>query len=116
MYQLTAQSLQRIALTNVNVVDVEKGLLIKNQVVIIENNRIADITPMTSKPNITDCQVIPANGKFLMPGLIDSHLHLFYFIKTNKWEELKLMFKLMLANGITGIREVGASVYTSEMI
>lgn len=116
MCQLTAQSPQRIALTNVNVVDVEKGSLIKNQVVIIENTRIAEIRPMTSKPNLAGCHVIPANEKFLMPGLIDSHLHLFYYIKTNKWEELKLMFKLMLANGITGIREAGASVYTSEMI
>jgi imidazolonepropionase-like amidohydrolase len=116
MFQLAAQSSKRIALTNVNVVDVEKGLLIKNQVVIIENNRIADIMPVTSKPNLVNCQVIPANGKFLMPGLIDTHLHLFYYIKTNKWEELKLMFKLMLANGIIGIREAGASVYTQEMI
>lgn len=114
--QLTAQSPQCIALTNVNVVDVEKGQLIKDQVVIIKDNRIADIIPVTSKPNIADCQVIPANGNYLMPGLIDSHLHLFYFIKSNKWEELKLMFKLMLANGITGIREAGASVHTSEMI
>jgi len=116
MFQLAAQSSKRIALTNVNVVDVEKGLLIKNQVVIIENNRIADIMPKTSKPNLVNCQVIPANGKFLMPGLIDTHLHLFYYIKTNKWEELKLMFKLMLANGIIGIREAGASVYTQEMV
>jgi len=115
-FQLAAQSSKRIALTNVNVVDVEKGLLIKNQVVIIENNRIADIMPMTSKPNLVNCQVIPANGKFLMPGLIDTHLHLFYYIKTNKREELKLMFKLMLANGIIGIREAGASVYTQEMV
>ena len=114
--QLTAQSPQRIALTNVHVVDVEKGQLIKNQVVIIDNNRIADIMPVTSKPNITDCQVIPANGNFLMPGLIESHLHLYNYIKANKWEELKLIFKLMLVNGITGMREAGASVYTTEMI
>jgi imidazolonepropionase-like amidohydrolase len=116
MSQLMAQAPRRVALTNVNVVDVEKGVVIKNQVVIIENNRIADIIPVAAKPNIAGCQVIPADGKFLMPGLIDSHLHLFYYIKTNKWEELKLMFKLMLANGITGIREAGASVYTSEMV
>ena len=115
-FQLIAQSSQRIALINVNVVDVERGQIIKNQVVIIEENRIADIIPMTSKPKLVNCRVIRANGNYLMPGLIDSHLHLFYYIKSNKWEELKLVFKLMLANGITGIREAGASVYTREMV
>ena len=114
--KLTAQAPKQIALTDVNVVDVEKGQLIRNQVVIIKDNRIEDIIPLTSKPDLANYQVIPANGNYLMPGLIDSHLHLFYYIKSNKWEELKLMFKLMLANGITGIREAGASVYTPEMI
>ncbi|HET9276543.1 MAG TPA: amidohydrolase family protein [Flavitalea sp.] len=115
-FQLPAQSSKRIALVNVNVVDVEKGRIMKNQAVIVEDSRIADIIPMTSKPKLVNCQVIQANGNYLMPGLIDSHLHLFYYIKSNEWEELKLMFKLMLANGITGIREAGASVYTREMI
>ena len=115
-FQLTAQSSKRIALVNVNVVDVENGQLTKNQAVIVEDSRIADIIPMTSKPKLVNCQVIQANGNYLMPGLIDSHLHLFYYIKSNEWEELKLAFRLMLANGITGIREAGASVYTREMI
>ena len=115
-FQLAAQSSKRIAVTNVNVVDVENGRLIKNRVVIIEDSRIADIIPMTSKPPLVNCQVIQANGKYLMPGLIDSHLHLFYYIRSNKWEELKWVFKFMLANGITGIREAGAGVYTGEMV
>jgi imidazolonepropionase-like amidohydrolase len=114
--KLTAQTTKQIALTGVNIVDVEKGQLIKNQVVIIKDNRIEDIIPLSSKPNLTNYYVIPGNGNYLMPGLIDSHLHLFYYIKSNKWKELKLVFKLMLANGITGIREAGASVYTREMI
>ena len=111
-----AQSPKRIALSKVNVVDVVNGKIIKNQVVIIENDRITKVIPVSSKPDLSNCQVIATDGKFLMPGLIDTHLHLFYFIKTNKRDELKLAFKLMLANGITGIREAGASVYTQEMI
>src|SRR5688572_31447012 len=113
---LTAQAPNQIALTDVNVVDVENGQLIKNQVVIIKDNRIQDIIPLASKPNLANYKVIRGNGHYLMPGLIDSHLHLFYYIKSNKWDDLKLIFKLLLANGITGIREAGASVYTREMI
>ncbi|HET6766719.1 MAG TPA: amidohydrolase family protein [Chitinophagaceae bacterium] len=115
-FQLTAQSPKRIALVDVNVVDVENGQLIKNQVVFIQDKLITDIIPMAAKPTLVNCRVIQANGNYVMPGLIDSHLHLFYYIKSNKWEELKLSFKLMLANGITGIREAGPSVYTREML
>ena len=88
-FQLSAQSSKRIALINVNIIDVEKAQIIKNQVVIIEDSRIADIVSMTSKPKLANCRVIQANGNYLMPGLIDSHLHLFSYIKSNKWEELK---------------------------
>ena len=114
--ELTAQVPKQIALIDVSVVDVEKGQLIKNQVVIIKGNRIEDIIPLSSKPNLADYRVIPGNGNYLMPGLIDSHLHLFYYISNKKWDGFKLMFKLMLANGITGIREAGASIYTEQMI
>lgn len=114
--QLAAQKPERIALTNVTIVDVEKGQLIKNQTVIIEKDRIAEIIPFTPKIKLINCKIINAQGSFLMPGLIDTHQHLYGYIMNNKWEDLKLIFKLMLANGVTGIREAGASVYTQQTI
>jgi len=114
--RLSAQESKPIALINVNIVDVETGKITKNQIVIINKDRIADIIPLKAKPDLSGYKGIQGNENFLMPGLIDTHLHLFYYISNKKWDELKLMFKLMLANGITGIREAGASVYTEQMI
>ena len=114
--RLSAQESKPIALVNVNIVDVETGKITKNQVVLIIKDRIAEIIPLKAKPALSGYKVIQGNEHFLMPGLIDTHLHLFYYISNKKWDELKLMFKLMLANGITGIREAGASVYTEQMI
>ena len=73
MFQSMAQSPKRIALSKVNVVDVVNGKIIKNQVVIIENDRITKVIPVSSKPDLSNCQVIATDGKFLMPGLIDTH-------------------------------------------
>src|SRR5258705_3672221 len=114
--QLAAQDPERIALVNVTIVDIEKGQLIKKQAVIIEKNRIAEIMTFSSKTKLINCKIINAHGSFLMPGLIDTHQHLYGYIMNKKWEDLKLIFKLMLANGVTGIREAGASVYTQQMI
>ena len=55
-----AQKPERIALTNVTIVDVEKGQLIKNQAVIIEKDRIAGIIPFTSKTKLLNCKIINA--------------------------------------------------------
>ena len=114
--RLSAQESKPFALVDVNIVDVESGKIIRNQIAIINKDRIADIIPLKAKPDLSGYKVIQGNENFLMPGLIDTHLHLFYYISNKKWDELKLMFKLMLANGITGVREAGASVYTEQMI
>jgi len=115
-FQSTAQKQERIALVNVTIVDVEKGQLIKNRAVIIEKDRIAEIMEFTPKTKLVNCKIINAHGSFLMPGLIDTHQHLYGYIMNKKWKDLKLIFKLMLANGVTGIREAGASTYTEQMI
>jgi imidazolonepropionase-like amidohydrolase len=48
-----------------------------------------------------DPEVVDANGKFLIPGLWDMHIHSF---TDNGWEWI---FPLLIANGVTGVREMG---------
>ncbi|MDO3641114.1 amidohydrolase family protein [Mucilaginibacter sp. L3T2-6] len=40
--------------------------------ILIENDKISAIAP---ELNIEDCQIIPAAGKIVMPGFVDSHRH-----------------------------------------
>ena len=63
-----------ILISNVGVVDVEAGKLLRNRYVLIENGKITRVsyTPI-NRPNITR---ISGRGKTLMPGLWDMHGHL----------------------------------------
>jgi imidazolonepropionase-like amidohydrolase len=62
---------------NVTVVDVVKGKLIADQTVTINGDIITDITA-SKKVNIpANATVIDGDGKFLMPGLTDAHVHFF---------------------------------------
>ena len=58
---------------NVNVIDVKKGTVIKNANVKVSGGKIAEIT--STLPADTG-EGIDMGGKYLMPGIIDTHVHL----------------------------------------
>jgi imidazolonepropionase-like amidohydrolase len=57
-----------------------------------------------------DTRVIDAKGKYVMPGLIDVHSHLGTpsHIFGGALTDMNYVFKLLLAHGITTVREVGS--------
>ncbi len=59
----------------VTVVDVEQGKLIPNQRVVIAGNRIQAVGKAGAASLPKGAQVVHAQGKFLIPGLWDMHLH-----------------------------------------
>ncbi|MCO4822078.1 MAG: amidohydrolase family protein [Flavobacteriaceae bacterium] len=87
-----------ISFENVNVIPMNIDTLIVNQRVIIENGKILKIEPasntITHKINLT----IQASGKYLIPGLVETHFHLQNNIENE--------FKLLIANGITTARNM----------
>ncbi|KAK7946071.1 uncharacterized protein PG986_010392 [Apiospora aurea] len=66
-------------LANANVVDVEAGMIRPSMDVKIENGKIASIRP-SSAPTTSSAAAgftaIDCTGRYLCPGLIDSHVHL----------------------------------------
>ena len=63
-----------IALTGVNLIDVE-GLTVKsNQTVLLQDDRIAAIQP-DSKAIPKHYTKVDLTGKYVLPGLIDAHVH-----------------------------------------
>lgn len=61
---------------NANVLDVVAGALTPNQRIVIDGKKIARIEPMSTERNTpTDATIIHADGKTVMPGLIDCHVH-----------------------------------------
>jgi imidazolonepropionase-like amidohydrolase len=90
------------AIKNVNIVDVEKGVVKRNQTIVIEDGRIKAIGTNTAIPK--DAVQINGKGKYLMPGLWDMHFHMWDIIEDG-WEiNEKVSLPLFLANGVTGVR------------
>jgi imidazolonepropionase-like amidohydrolase len=52
-------------------------------------------------------RVVEAKGQYLIPGLIDSHVHLLFLIRGSAGEELALDLRNLLAQGITTVRDMG---------
>ncbi len=83
------------AITNVNVLLPDGSKFIPNRTVHINNGLIVSIDSISNK--FGDIKTIDGKGRFLIPGLIDSHVHLF------KSPNDLLLY---VANGVTQIREL----------
>jgi imidazolonepropionase-like amidohydrolase len=54
-------------------------------------------------------RVIEAQGQYLIPGLIDSHVHLTFLVDGSASEDLTLDLRDLLAQGITTVRDMGGN-------
>jgi len=89
-----------LAIAGVNVVDVVAGRILPNRTVTIREQTIDAITEGGAPPK--GAHVVDGRGKFLIPGLWDMHAH----IQGNE----KTWLPLYIANGVTGIRDMGADL------
>jgi imidazolonepropionase-like amidohydrolase len=83
-----------IALTHVTLIDITGAGVKPNFTVIISGDRIIRVGKSNETPIPKNAQVVDANGRFLIPGLWDMHVH---------WYEQDYL-PLFIANGVTGIR------------
>jgi len=84
-----------VYISNVNILTPDGDAFMPNQTVLIENGMITSIDSLSQLSE--DISIINGEGKFLIPGLIDSHVHLF------KSPNDLLLY---VANGVTEIREL----------
>jgi len=56
-----------------------------------------------------DARVIDAHGAWLIPGLIDTHVHLLFLRRGSASEDLANDLKDLLAQGITSVRDMGTN-------
>jgi imidazolonepropionase-like amidohydrolase len=69
---------QQIYLVDGNIVNVKDGKVDKNMTIVIEDSVIRKIEKSNAKLEIpATATVINLNGKYIMPGMIDSHIHFF---------------------------------------
>lgn len=89
------------AVHNVQVLSVDSQLMQENQTILINGKKIEYVGSHEAIPNrdwvLKNYQQIDGGGRFVIPGLIDSHVH----VKKSKNDLL-----LYLANGVTQIGEM----------
>ncbi|UYG01196.1 metal-dependent hydrolase family protein [Halomonas sp. GD1P12] len=108
-----------IRFINANVIDSRAGKVLKNHEVRIKDGRIDAVS--ASPLEGSDDQIIDAKGHYLMPGLVDSHVHvtaitpnfallgtLSPFYVGAKSSEL---LEAMLMRGFTTVRDAGGADY-----
>lgn len=82
---------------HVNVIDGTGAQPRLDTTVVVDHGRIAQVSDSNSKIP-SNAQIIDARGKYLLPGFWDMHIHI--------WET-KRTFPLLIANGVTGVRNMG---------
>ncbi len=65
-----------VTINNINVVNAETGKVEHQQTVIVENGVISKVYKTNDKSKNNVGRVIDGSGKYLIPGLIDSHVHI----------------------------------------
>ena len=90
-----------IVIENITLIDAKNGTR-TNQTVSIQNGVIQSIG--SAKLDMEESQIIDGEGKYLIPGLWDAHVHLTFIPEIDH----ETHFKLYLKNGVTSIRDTGA--------
>jgi imidazolonepropionase-like amidohydrolase len=86
------------AITGVAVVDVEKGIVLPDQTVIIADGLIRAVGPRAGLSVPKRANVIDGRGLYLIPGLVDAHVH---------YLEAPVFGRVMIANGVLLVRDMG---------
>jgi imidazolonepropionase-like amidohydrolase len=93
-----------IAIESVAVVNVVRGEIVSPRTVLIVDGRIAAVGEPDATTISPGAVRVDGRGRYLMPGLVDMHVHLFNNASRrppNEWA-----FPLFVANGVTGVREM----------
>ena len=94
---------QGTVIQNATVVNTMDGSLGTGQSVILSGGKIVQIVPSDAVTIGGTATTVDATGKFIVPGYSDMHTHAMVHV-----DEKVSYFPLMIANGVTSFREMGA--------
>jgi imidazolonepropionase-like amidohydrolase len=102
--------------------------LMRDAVVVIDDDRIAAMGPATQTPVPAGCQVIDVGDRTVLPGLIDAHVHMLLTGSPVSGQESRAMTdhqvllvgarnaQLALKSGLTTVRDCGDRHYLSIVL
>jgi imidazolonepropionase-like amidohydrolase len=80
---------------------------VANAVTLVRKDRILCAGAASECHIPAGARVIDAQGQYLIPGLIDSHVHLLFLLNGSASEQLGLDLRDLLAQGVTTVRDMG---------
>lgn len=101
----------RMALTGITLIDGTGAAARSNQTILIEGERISAIFPAGSRPLDTSVTLIDLAGRYIIPGLIDTHVH----VATDPSKEdtrvrSERRLRKALYGGVTAVRDMAGDV------
>jgi imidazolonepropionase-like amidohydrolase len=97
-----------LLITHITVVDVNSGAPRRDSSVVVEGDRITQVGNSDRLKIPKGVRIVDGTGKFLIPGLWDMHVHTFFGTWVPGGREVTL--PLFVANGITGVRDMGSEL------
>jgi imidazolonepropionase-like amidohydrolase len=86
------------AIQDVTVIDVASGTARPHMTVLIDDGKISRVGAAASISLPVNTQIVAGKDRFLIPGLWDMHVHLYY----------KQYLPLFLGYGVTGVQDMGS--------
>ena len=77
-------------------IDGNGGAPLPDALIIVQGNRIKSVSRKGQASYTAGAQVLRADGKFILPGLIDAHVHYSGFLA-----------ELLLCHGVTSVFDIG---------
>ncbi len=102
-----AENRPSLVIRNANVVDVRSGRVLPGQTVVVEGSQISFIGPRDKAGDAGAAQLIDAAGAYLIPGLIDTHTHLWWDDPQQHRGLVQADLERQLDHGVTTIRQAG---------
>jgi imidazolonepropionase-like amidohydrolase len=108
----TTLSAQATTIHNVTIVDVTNGRLLPRKAIVIEGQRITRIENASAATRAR--ATLDGTGMYVIPGLWDMHIHAYFTNDTARFHSTsEVMLPLFIANGVTGVRDLGSNLEAS---
>ncbi|MDR6843446.1 amidohydrolase family protein [Flavobacterium granuli] len=99
-------SFDSYALQNVNIIDVNTNNILYDYTIVVTKNKIYDILPSKKYKANDTIQSFILKEKFVVPGLIDAHVHFATDPTEERRDNAEKILKEMLLTGITSVRDM----------
>ena len=103
-----ANRVTSVAFTNATLIDGSGAAPRRGITVLVTDGRVSGIFPSGSGLLPENARVVDLSGKYLLPGLIDAHVHITYPFTTRPRQDSILTF--LFNGGVTAVRDMAGDV------